>query len=239
VLSKSIKRFYKDAATQAGPQGFSILLDGKAIKTPGTRALCVPSSPLAEAIVLEWRDQGEQILPSTMPLTQLASTALDRVGPERAHITQQLMNYAGTDLLCYRAETPGDLVARQTAAWQPLLDWAAQSLDAPLTTTTALSAVAQPDSSLAALLRHLDSYDDWRLTALQSATAAMGSLIVGLALVEGRLDAEAAFQVSQLDETYQIEQWGEDWEAADRRAELKGDIDAAARFLGLLIPAKL
>ncbi len=231
---KSIKRFYKHAAAEARDGGFAILLDGKAVKTPGARALAVPSTRLAEAIAEEWSRQGEQVLPSTMPMTQLASTALDRVGPERTHITQQLMNFAGTDLLCYRAETPGDLVARQSRTWQPILDWAAQALDAPLLTTTSLTALSQPEDSLAALNRRLDAYDDWRLTALQSATAAMGSLILGLAMAEGFLDAEAAFQASQLDETYQIELWGEDWEAADRRAALKADIEAASAFLGLL-----
>lgn len=236
-MLKSIKRFYKDCVAAPRDGGFAILLDGKAVKTPGARPLAVPAHALAEAIAEEWRSQGEQVLPSTMPMTQLASTALDRVGPERAHMLSQLMNYAGTDLLCYRAEIPADLVARQTAAWQPLLDWAAQTLDAPLATTTGLTAMAQPATSLAALQRHVEGYDDWRLTALQSATAAMGSLILGLALAEGRLDAEAAFQASQLDETYQIEQWGEDWEAADRRAELKRDIVAAERFLGLLSPS--
>lgn len=236
-MLKSIKRFYKDSVASARDGGFAILLDGKAVKTPGARPLAAPHLALAEAIAAEWRGQDEQVRPSTMPMTQLASTALDRVGPERAHIVEQLMNYAGTDLLCYRVETPADLVARHAAAWQPLLDWAAQALDAPLLTTTGLTALAQPSASLAALRRHVEAYDDWRLTALQSATAAMGSLILGLALTEGRLDAEAAFQASQLDETYQIEQWGEDWEAADRRAALKADIEAAARFLGLLSPS--
>ncbi|ARJ68238.1 ATPase [Magnetospirillum sp. ME-1] len=232
-----MKRFYKECVAAPRDGGFAILLDGKSVKTPGARPLAVPAQPMAEAIAAEWNAQGDQVLPSTMPMTQLASTALDRVGPERAHMVGQLMNYAGTDLLCYRAETPGDLVSRQSTAWQPLLDWAAQALDAPLLTTTGLTAVAQPEASLAALRRHVEAYDDWRLTALQSSTAAMGSLILGLALVEGRLDAEAAFEASQVDETYQIEQWGEDWEAADRRAELKRDIVAAARFLGLLSPS--
>ncbi|WP_237051375.1 ATP12 family chaperone protein [Magnetospirillum sp. ME-1] len=236
-MLKSIKRFYKECVAAPRDGGFAILLDGKSVKTPGARPLAVPAQPMAEAIAAEWNAQGDQVLPSTMPMTQLASTALDRVGPERAHMVGQLMNYAGTDLLCYRAETPGDLVSRQSTAWQPLLDWAAQALDAPLLTTTGLTAVAQPEASLAALRRHVEAYDDWRLTALQSSTAAMGSLILGLALVEGRLDAEAAFEASQVDETYQIEQWGEDWEAADRRAELKRDIVAAARFLGLLSPS--
>jgi chaperone required for assembly of F1-ATPase len=237
VQSKTIKRFYQDSSAEPRDGAFAILLDGKAIKTPGGRPLCVPAARLAEAVVAEWRAQGDQILPSTMPMTQLASTALDRVGPERGHIVAQLMNYAGTDLLCYRALSPADLVARQNASWQPLLDWAAQVLDAPLLTTTGLSAVAQPDASLAALQRHVEACDHWRLTAIQSATAAMGSLVLGLALAEGRLDPEGAFQASQLDETYQIELWGEDWEAADRRAELRGDMEAAARFLDLISPS--
>lgn len=234
MLPKTLKRFYKDSSAQAVEGGFAVLLDGKPIKTPGGRPLTLPTPALAEAVAEEWRTQGEQVLPSSMPLTQLASTALDRVGPERDHITAQLMNYAGTDLLCYRAETPADLVARQTAIWQPILDWAAQALDAPLITTTGLAAVAQPAQALAALERHLSAMDLWRLTAVQASAAAMGSLILALALTEGRLDAEAAYEASQLDETYQIEQWGEDWEAADRRAALKADIQAAGRFLSLL-----
>lgn len=235
MLSKTIKRFYKDVAVHdAGSAGFSVQLDGKGVKTPGARPLAVPSRALAEAIAEEWRRQDEQVRPSSMPLTQLASTCLDRVGPEREHITQQLMNYVDTDLLCYRAAGPADLAARQTAVWQPVLDWAAQGLDAPLLTTTGLSAVAHPPASVAALRRHLDGLDDWRLTALQSASVAMGSVVLGLALEAGRLDAEAAYQASQLDETYQIEQWGEDWEAADRRALLRADIQAAELFLTLL-----
>lgn len=235
MLPKTIKRFYKDASAHQEDAGaFSIRLDGKAIKTPGARPLAVPSRALAEAIAAEWRDQGEQVQPSTMPMTQLASTCLDRVGPERAHMVEQLINYVGTDLLCYRAASPADLVARQTAVWQPVLDWAAQALDAPLLTTTGLVAVTHPPASVAALRRRIEGLDDWRLTTLQSATVAMGSVILGLALEAGRLDGEAAYQASQLDETYQIEQWGEDWEAADRRALLRSDILAAECFLALL-----
>ena len=233
-MSKTFKRFYKQAEARQAETGFSIHLDGKPIKTPTGHPLATPSQTLAQAIAQEWDEQGEMVTPATMPLTQLASTAIDRVGPERAHITNELMNYAGTDLLCYRAETPGDLVARQTREWQPLLDWAALSLDAPLVTTTAMMAISQPPQALAALEHHLGRFDVWRLTAIQSATAALGSLVLALALAEGRLSAGEAFQVSQLDETYQIEQWGEDYEAADRRAELAADIAAAGRFLDLL-----
>ncbi|CAA7624119.1 Chaperone required for the assembly of the mitochondrial F1-ATPase [Candidatus Terasakiella magnetica] len=230
---KTIKRFYKQAGFIEADGAFLVQLDGKPIKTPGGRRLALPTRALAEAVTAEWEVQGEEIVPSRMPMTQLASTALDRVGPERAHITDQLMTYAGTDLLCYRAERPADLVARQSAGWQPILDWAALVLDAPLLTTTGLAALAQPDSALAALRHAIDHLGLWRLTGLQSAAAAMGSVVLGLALTEGRLTGAQAYELSQLDETYQIEQWGEDYEAADRRAALKADIEAAERLLQL------
>jgi chaperone required for assembly of F1-ATPase len=233
-VAKSFKRFYKQVDTRAADPGHAIVLDGKAVKTPGARPLVLPTLALAEAVAEEWRAQGEQVIPGAMPLTQLASTALDRVGPERAHIRQQLLSYAGTDLLCYRADSPSELVERQSARWQPLLDWAAVALDASLVSTQSLQAVEQPAQALAALGLALDRYDDWRLSAVQSATAAMGSLVLALALAEGRIDAAQAFDLSQLDENFQIERWGEDYEAAERRAELTADIGAARRLLDLL-----
>ncbi|TAN61876.1 MAG: ATPase [Magnetospirillum sp.] len=233
-MSKSFKRFYTQAKAVPTAAGFAVQLDGKPVKTPGGRPLAAPTLALAEAIAVEWTDQDELVIPATMPLTQLASTALDRVGPGRAHITAELMNYAGTDLLCYRADSPADLVVRQTRDWQPLLDWVALTFDAPLMVTTAVLAISQPTQALAALERALGCVDVWRLTAIQSATAAMGSLVLALALTEGRISAAEAFALSQLDETYQIEQWGEDYEAADRRAALSADIAAAARLLDLL-----
>jgi len=233
-LSKSFKRVYARADISAAGRGHAIHLDAKPIKTPGGRVLAVPTAALAEAVAAEWNAQGEVVIPATMPLTQLVSTALDRVEPERAHIIAELMKYAGTDLLCYRAEIPVDLAERQTREWQPLLDWATLALDAPLLTTTAMLAIHQPPNALAALKRILEHADPWRLTAVQSATAVMGSLILALALAEGRLTAEQAFALSQLDETYQIEQWGQDEEAAERRAELRRDIAAAAHLLELL-----
>jgi len=235
-LAKTFKRFYVQAQAVAAATGFAIQLDGKPVKTPAGRPLEVPSLALAEAIAEEWAAQDEMVIPATMPLTQLASTALDRVEPERAHITGELMAYAGTDLLCYRAEIPVDLAARQARDWQPLLDWATLALDAPLVVTTTVLAVTQPPLALAALERTLNRTDPWRLTAIQSAAAALGSLVLALALAEGRLSATEAFDLSQLDETYQIEQWGEDYEAADRRAALAADIAAAARLLELLRP---
>jgi chaperone required for assembly of F1-ATPase len=167
-------------------------------------------------------------------MTQLASTALDRIAPERAAILEQMIRFAETDLLCYRADFPPDLVARQTAQWQPLLDWAAETMGARLAVTSGVVAISQPVEAVAALLARLEGYDPWRLCAAQAACAASGSLVLGMAMAEGRLTGQQTYEVSQLDETYQIEQWGEDYEAADRRAALQRDILAAERLLTLL-----
>lgn len=230
----TLRRFYDAATAAESEDGFVVHLDGRPVRTPGGRFLLLPSRPLAEAIAAEWQAQVETVKPATMPLTQLSSTALDRVGPERETITGYLMAYAGTDLLCYRAEFPTDLAERQSTAWQPLLDWAAETLKAPLVSTVSVLAVTQPDHAVAALAAHLDGQDAWRLTAIQAAAAATGSLVLALALAEARIDAETAWSLSQLDETFQIEQWGEDAEATARRTALKGDIAAAERLLALL-----
>lgn len=229
-----LRRFYAAATAAPSENGFAVHLDGRPVRTPGGRVLSVPARPLAEAIAAEWGEQGETIQPSLMPLTQLASTALDRVGPERDTITGYLMAYAGTDLLCYRAESPVELAVRQAKGWQPLLDWAAETLHAPLVSTVSMLAVEQPDHAVAALAAHLARQDDWRLTAIQAAAAASGSLVLALALSEGRIDGDTAWSLSQIDETFQIEQWGEDAEATARRAALKRDIGAAERLLALL-----
>jgi len=234
MLNKTIKRFYKQAGIAETEDGFAVQLDGRSVKTPAGKKLCVPSKRLAEAMAAEWDAQVDDIKPSTMPMTQLASTALDRIGPERPVIQDQLSKFAETDLLCYRAEFPPDLVRRQNATWQPLLDWAAENLGARMAVTAGIIAIEQPADALAALTARLDSYDVWRLTAAQAACAASGSLVLALALAEGRLDGLETYEASQLDETYQIEQWGEDYEAADRREVLKRDILAAERLLRLL-----
>jgi chaperone required for assembly of F1-ATPase len=230
---KTIKRFYKSAGFAATEAGFAVQLDGKPVKSPAGQALVVPNAALAAAIAAEWEAQEITVKPHSMPLTQLASTAIDRIGPERAMILDQLMHYAGTDLLCYRADFPPDLVLRQARGWQPLLDWAREELGAGLAVTEGVIAIAQPAAALAALRARLDSRDTWRLTGVQSAAAAAGSLVLALALEAGRLTGAEVFALSQLDETYQIEQWGEDYEAADRRAVLERDIVAAERLLTL------
>lgn len=228
-----MKRFYRQASVAAVAGGFGIELDGRPVRTPAKAPLVVASRALAEAIAEEWQQQGDEVVTASLGLTSLANAALDVVARRRPEIVREIVNYAGTDLVCYRADHPPALAARQHEAWQPLLDWATSRYDAPLTVTMGVTPVAQPEPSLQALARAVDAYDTMALTALQLATSACGSLIVALALVEGRIDADAAFEVSQLDETFEIEQWGEDPEQTKRRAALKDDIALAARFVAL------
>ena len=232
-----MRRVYKVVATRPVERGWGVLLDDRPLRTPAKRALVVPSEPLARAIAAEWDAQETDIRPERMPLTRLAATALDRTALARDTIVAEVANYAGTDLVCYRAEQPPTLAARQHAAWQPLIDWAASRYDAGLAVTAGILPQPQSPASLKAYAAAVGSLDDFRLTALQAATAACGSLVIALALFEGRIDADAAFAASQLDETFQIEAWGEDAEAASRRTALAADIEATARFLELLAHA--
>jgi chaperone required for assembly of F1-ATPase len=229
-----MKRVYKTVEARPAEGGWGVALDGRPLRTPAKRELTVPSAPLAAAIAAEWDAQHSEIQPLTMPLTRLAATAIDRTVEKRGEIVSEIANYAATDLVCYRATHPPALAARQEAIWQPLIDWAAGRYDAGLAVTVGIIPTAQSPASLRAYAGAVDALDHFRLTALQAATTACGSLIIALALYEGRLDAEAAFAASQLDETFQIEAWGEDAEAAKRRAALAEDISAAARFLALL-----
>jgi chaperone required for assembly of F1-ATPase len=229
-----MKRFYQKAQPVKRAAGYAIALDGKPIKTPGKRDLLVPSEALATAIAEEWNTQDTEVQTMTMPLTRLATTTVDRVATQRDAIVRQTANYAATDLVCYRAVHPPALTARQHAVWQPLIDWAVLRYDAPLAVTSGVIPKSQSADSLRAFAAAAAEHDDFALTALHVATAACGSLIIALALIEGHLDAEGAFAASQLDESFQIEAWGEDAEQTARRRALAGDIQAAARFISLL-----
>jgi chaperone required for assembly of F1-ATPase len=234
TLGASVKRFYSEVAIGAAVGGFEVRLDGRGVRTPQKAALIFPNHALAEAVADEWAGQGEHVRPATMPLTSLACTAIDRVAPCRAEAVGEILGYAGTDLLCYRAEQPAALVARQAAVWQPLLDWAALALDAPLTVTGGILAADQPDAAVAALRSAVESLDDLRLAALSSATRASGSLVIGLALSRGQVSADEAFEAAELDATFQIGRWGEDPEATQRRAAVRDDLIAARRLFDLL-----
>jgi len=169
-----------------------------------------------------------------MPLSQLANTALDRVAPQPMTVIEGLLAYAGTDLVCYRAEAPESLSERQQRLWQPLLDWLEARHGAALTVHWGVLPRPQPDAAIQRLGRHIASLDPFTLVALDLATRTAGSLVVGLALVERRLDPAEAFALSQLDETFQIERWGEDSEAALRRRAIEAEFGLIHRFLQLL-----
>lgn len=239
-----MKRVYRQVtarAAAAGLQptglsrgGWGIALDGRPMRTPAKNELLVPTEALARAIAAEWDAQQGEIRPATMPLTRLAATALDRTATQRDQVVAETAKYAGTDLLCYRADHPPALIARQQAVWDPLLDWAMQRYDAALAVTSGIIPMQQSPASLHAFAAVVAAQDDFRLTALHALTAACGSLVIALSLFEGWLDAEAAFAASQLDESFQIEEWGEDAEVAARRRAVADDIAAAARFLARL-----
>jgi len=229
-----MKRFYAEVGVVAAEGGFGVSLDGKPLRTPAKAPLAVPSRSLAEAIAEEWRGQGSDIRLGDLPLTRLASTAIDLVTARRPDVVAELVRYAGTDLVCYRAGHPPELARRQHEAWQPLIDWAILRYDAPLEVTVGVVPVAQLPETLRAFAAAVESCPPLELAALHMATAACGSLVVALALLEGRLDVEAAFAASQLDESFEIEQWGEDSEQTQRRAALKDDIALTHRFVALL-----
>lgn len=229
-----MKRVYRTVASESTPGGHAVTLDGKRMRTPGRRELLLPTAALAAAIAAEWDAQTDEIRPARMPLTRLAATAIDRTADQRDLTIAETANYAGTDLVCYRADHPPALAERQHASWQPILDWAAERYAARLDVTAGIIPKRQSPATLARFTEAIATYDNFRLTGLHTATAACGSLVIALALAEGRIDAAEAFALSQLDETFQIEAWGEDAEAMARREALAADIAATARFLSLL-----
>jgi chaperone required for assembly of F1-ATPase len=229
-----VRRFYQTVEVAPADDGHHLLLDGHPLRTPAKRLLALPAAGLAEALAGEWRAQGEVVQPQAMPLTRLASTAQDRMPALRAAAIEEAVGYAGTDLLCYRAAAPLDLVERQSRVWQPLLEWAASVYGARLAVTTSLLPVAQPDAAIRGLRAAVENLADWPLVGLHAATTALGSLLLGLALARGRLDAGQALAASLLDELYEIERWGRDAETERRHQALRRDVEAATLFLDRL-----
>jgi chaperone required for assembly of F1-ATPase len=232
-----MRRFWSDASVEPTDGGFAVRLDGKPVRTPEGRALVLPTCAAAEAIAAEWRDaggaKGKPMRPSALPLTRLAATAIDRIAPDPKPTVAAIARYAETDLLCYRADQPPHLAARQHALWQPHLDWAATALDAPLSVTRGIMPLSQDGAALAALSRAVARLDPFQLAAVALAVGALGSLVLGLAMVHGRLDAAAATEASLIDEIFQATLWGEDAEAATRRTRIAEEVQLAARFLDL------
>jgi chaperone required for assembly of F1-ATPase len=230
-----VKRFWRTARAIEHEAGFAVALDDRTVKTPGKRTLVVPTRVLADALAGEWDAQGETVAPDAMPLCRLANSAVDGVVERRAEVIADAARYGATDLVCYRASEPAELVERQTGGWQPLVEWVAEAFGARLEIVSGILPATQPQATLDAFREAVSAFDDFPLTGLHAATTACGSLVISLALAHARLDPEAAWSLSQIDESYQIQRWGEDAEATDRRARLKVDIEAAARFMALSV----
>lgn len=228
------RRFYKVAATAKRDDGFAVVLDDRELKTPGRAPVRVPNAELGEAVAAEWEAQASHIDPSTMPRTRIVTTAIDRVALDSGPAIDEIVSYAGTDLVCYRADDPEELVALQGQAWDPLLAWFAATTGASLKATSGIVHVQQDDNALRQIERLLNEVDPIRLTALHTLVTISGSAVIGLAMLKGHLDATAAYAAARVDETFQINKWGEDEEAAERAAFHKVEFDAAAEVLRLL-----
>ena len=229
------KRFYKETGVIEVADGLlGVGLDGRPVKTPAGSNLAVSSWSLADAVAAEWAAQGEIIDPHSMPLCKLSATAIDRLSNNRDEVVGITLKIAETDLLCYRAEEPADLVARQQESWQPELDWAKQELSAEFTVTVGVLPINQPENALQALQTALTELDDFQLMGVSNAAAAAGSLILAFGMQRGRINAAAMFEKSVLEEKHQMEIWGEDQETLERHERVRADIEDTAKFLELL-----
>lgn len=227
------KRFYETAWAVESAQGWQVLLDGRPVNTPMRARLNLPSRPLAEAIAAEWEAQGPKVKPTTMPLTRLANSAIDRAAPRREEVIEGLLAYGETDLLCYRAAWPEKLATLQAEAWDPVLSWSRRELGADLRVVAGVMHVPQPAEAVAALEKAVRGYDDFALTAMNQMTTLTASLVLTLALARDFFGVEDAWRAAHVDEDWQASQWGEDAAARQRRDAQWADMAAAARFLAL------
>lgn len=224
------RRFWTAADATARDGGFGIALDGRPVHTPAKAPLTLPTRALAAAIAAEWQAQGGEVDPRTMPLTRWANAAIDKVTPQRAAVAAMLAAYGDADATCYRADSPADLVARQAAAWDPLLDWAASALGARLRPVTGVMHRPQDGAALARLGARVDALDIWALTALHDLVGLSGSLVIGFAALHRRHPPDTLWRLSRIDETWQAERWGVDDEAAAAAARKRSDFLEAQRF---------
>lgn len=224
------KRFWQNASVEPCAGGFTVRLDARPVRTPAKAALVVPSLTMASAIAAEWQAQQGTIKPETMPVTRSANAALDKIAPQFAEVAELIAAYGASDLLCYRATGPAGLVARQAAAWDPMLAWAAEALAAPLAVTAGVTPITQPAASLARLTAKVHACTPVELAALHDLVMISGSLVLGLAVTHGHADARTIWQLSRIDEDWQIEQWGQDHEAGESAALRRAALIHAERF---------
>lgn len=227
------KVFWKEVSVTETPEGFAIALDGRAIKTPAKASLALPTRDMAELIAAEWSAQQDEIRPESMPATRAANAAIDKVRVQFDEVAALIAAYGETDLLCYRAEGPEELVARQRAHWDPLLEWSAGRYGVQWSITQGIMPTDQSSETLERLAAEVSRFTPFQLTAFHDLVAMSGSLVIGLAVTEGVQAPEALWQVSRIDEDWQIEQWGEDEEATAQAAHKRAAFLDAARFFTL------
>lgn len=226
------KRFYKDVSIDRTEDGFRILLDGRPVRTPGKKLLAVPVQPIADRLKAEWDGQSEEIDPARMPVTRLVNTAIDGVTDNLDAVFDEIVRFSGTDMLCYRADSPEGLVARQRDGWDPVIRWAADAKGARFILVEGVMHQEQPALAIEAFSAALSAYrDPIVLTCLHTVTTLTGSALLGLALAEGVIDADKAWSLAHVDEDWQIEHWGTDEEAFHRRELRRAELDVASTVL--------
>ena len=228
------KRVWTSVFVQPEDAGFAVYLDKRGLMTPGRAPLLLPTKALAQGIAAEWEAVAEKVNPADMPLTRAANSAIDKVTPQHKAVADMLAEYGATDLLCYRAAQPEDLIALQAAHWDAHLHWAAQEFGARLRVQAGVMPIEQPPDSVARLGAAVAACDAFHLTALHDLVTISGSLVLGLAVLRGRLNADEAFDLSRLDAAWQANLWGEDDEAQRAAANHRRDMRAAAHMLDLL-----
>jgi chaperone required for assembly of F1-ATPase len=224
------RRFYREAAVDEAEDGFRVMLEGRPVRTPARRFLAAPTRALADALTAEWNAQGKSIDPATMPLTRLANSIIDGVANAPEPVAAEIAKYLGSDLLLYRAEGPQGLLERQAQHWDPLIAWAREALGARFVLVQGVMHVAQPQGAVTAARAAVPS-DPWRLGAIHVITTLTGSALIALALMRGRLTADQAWEAAHVDEDWNMQQWGRDAIALERRAARRAEMDAAAKVL--------
>lgn len=229
-----MKRFWQTTSTEETEGGWAVLLDGRRVKTPAKRDIVLPVKALAEEVAAEWDAQEGEVAPLSMPLTRAAATCLDRVAPEFNAVAKMISEYGETDLLCYRATHPEGLVRRQTEGWDPVLAWLREAHGVHLAIAAGVMHVKQDPDSVARLAAMVQEQDAWALTALSEMVTISGSLVLGLSVRQGSLNAEDAWRLSRIDEQWNIDEWGEDADAAELAQTRQADFLRAAGLLKTL-----
>lgn len=230
-----MKKFYKTAEAGPAPGGYVIRLDGKPLRTPLKKLVLLTSNALTEAIAREWAEQGADIQPSSMPFTQLANTMVDKArGEDRAEMNEMLFEYGRSDLVCYFATHPADLVKKHQQHWMPLVAWLRDNYGIAFETVSGIQYHQQPPDALEKLKKLIEGFGDADFTVMQAASATTGSVVIALALLEGKILPDEAYQAACVDEIYQLETWGEDVLARKRLDIIRSELTSIARFRDLV-----